>query len=44
MNPVARQFVPGPPGAQAQQGNKRPHEGGEEGAGKRIRGGGGGGA
>ncbi|GAB7350486.1 hypothetical protein MBLNU459_g1079t1 [Dothideomycetes sp. NU459] len=40
MNPVAQQFVPKPGGPP--QGNKRPHEGGEEGAGKRMRGGAGG--
>lgn len=37
MNPGAQQFKPG-----MQAGNKRPHEGGEEGAGKRMRGGAGG--
>lgn len=42
INPGARPFTPGQPGAQA--GNKRPHEGGDDGSGKRIRGGGGGGA
>lgn len=41
MNPGAQQFAPGTPGL---QGNKRPHEGGDEGAGKRMRGGAGGGA
>lgn len=41
MNPGAQQFAPGTAGA---QGNKRPHEGGDEGAGKRMRGGAGGGA
>lgn len=39
MNPGANQFAPGPAGT---QGNKRPHEGGDEGAGKRMRGGAGG--
>lgn len=40
MNPVAQQFTPKPGAPQA--GSKRPHEGGEEGAGKRMRGGAGG--
>lgn len=38
MNTNARQFVPTNPG---QPGNKRPYEGGEEGAGKRVKGPGG---
>jgi nucleoprotein TPR len=39
IDPGAPQFTPGALGT---QGNKRPHEGGDEGAGKRMRGGAGG--